>query len=79
MELQITGQNIDLLPTVRDRIERKLDKLSRHLPNVMWCKVELVEEETKSPQQRFVAQITLDVNGTLLRGEERGGQSNRCY
>ena len=73
MELQITGQNIDLLPTVRDRIECKLGKLGRHLPNVTGCKVELIEEKTKSPQQRFVAQITLDVNGTLLRGEERGG------
>ena len=72
MELQITGQNIELLPMVRGRIERKLGKLNRHLPNIAGCKVELVEEKTKSPQQRFVAQITLDVNGTLLRGEERG-------
>ena len=72
MELQITGQNIEILPTVRGRIESKLGKLSRHLPNIAGCNVELVEEKTKSPQQRFVAQITLDVNGTLLRGEEKG-------
>ena len=42
------------------------------MPNITSCKVELAGEETKSPQQRFVAQITLDVNGTLLRGEDRG-------
>jgi len=34
--------------------------------------VELVGAKTKSQQQRFVAQVTLDANGTLLRGEERG-------
>ena len=72
MELQITGQNIEILPTVRGRIERKLGKLGRHFTDITGCKVELVEEKTKSPQQRFVAQVTLDVNGTLLRGEERG-------
>ena len=59
---------------LRARIERKLSKLSRHLPdtNIISCKVELAEEGTKSPQQRFVAQITLDVDGALLRGEDRG-------
>ena len=72
MELQITGKNIELLPAVRHYIERKLGKLSRHLPDIMESKVEISEEKTKSPQQRFVAQVTIDINGTLLRGEERG-------
>ncbi|MFC2060709.1 HPF/RaiA family ribosome-associated protein, partial [Chloroflexota bacterium] len=35
-------------------------------------KVEVFEEKTKSPQQRFVVQVTIDSSGTLLRGEERG-------
>jgi len=72
MELQITGRNIDLSPAVRRYIERKLGKLNRHLPNIIESKVEISEEKTKSPQQRFVVQVTLDVSGTLLRGEERG-------
>jgi len=72
MELQITGKNIDLSPAVRRYIERKLGKLSRHLPNIVGFKVEIFEEKTKSPQQRFVAQVTIDSSGTLLRGEERG-------
>ena len=72
MELQITGKKIDLTPTVRQFIERKLGKLSRHLPNITEYKVEISEEKTKSPQQHFVVQVTLDSNGTLLRGVERG-------
>jgi len=72
MELQITGKNIDLSPAVRQYIERKLGKLSRHLPNIIESKVEIFEEKTKSPQQRFVVQVTIDSSGTLLRGEERG-------
>lgn len=72
MELQITGKNVKLVPEVRRYIERKLGKLERHLPNIVESKVELAQEKTKSSQQRFIAQVTIDSSGTLLRGEERG-------
>ena len=72
MELTITGQNIEVLAEVRERIERKVDKLRRHLLGIALCKVELVQENTRSPAKRFVAQVTIDANGVLLRGEERG-------
>jgi len=72
MELQITGKNLELLPAVRRYIERKVGKLGRHLPNITESKVEISKEKTKSPQQRFVVQVTVDSSGTLLRGEERG-------
>ena len=72
MELQITGKNIELTPALRQLIERKLGKLSRHLPNIKEQKVEIYEEKTKSPEQHFVVEVTLDSNGTLLRGVERG-------
>ena len=72
MELQISGKNMEVPPAVRDHITRKLGKLNRHLPNIMECKVELTEEKTKSPEQHFVVQVTVNSKGTLLRGEERG-------
>ena len=72
MELQITGKNVKLVPEVRHYIERKLGKLSRHLPNITGSKVEISEEKTRSPQQRFVVQITIEGSGTLLRGENKG-------
>ncbi|MBA7618917.1 Ribosome hibernation promotion factor [subsurface metagenome] len=72
MELQITGKNMELSPTVRQYIERKLGKLNRHLPKIIESKVEISEEKTKSPQQHFVVQATIDSSGTLLRSQERG-------
>ncbi len=72
MEIQITGKNVKLVPAVRRHIERKVGKLGRHLPNIIEAKVEVYEEKTKSPEQRFVAQVTIDSSGVLLRGEERG-------
>ena len=72
MKLQMTGKNVELSSTVRRYLERKLSKINRHLPNIIESKVEISEQKTKSPQQRFVVQATVDSNGTVLRGEERG-------
>ena len=72
MELQITGKNVEISSEVRQYIERKLGKLSRHLRNIMESKVEISEQKTKSPQQHFVVQATIESNGTLLRSQERG-------
>ena len=72
MELKITGKNMELTPTVRRYIERKLGKLNRHLPNIMESKVEFSEEKTKSPQQHFVVRVTVSGNNIRLHSEERG-------
>jgi len=72
MELQITGQNIELSPPVRRYVERKLGKLSRYLPSIIETKVEITEQKTKSPQQRYLVRVSVDSSGTLLHGEERG-------
>lgn len=72
MELQVTGKNMELTPAVRQYIERKLGKLNHYLPSIRKSSVEIFEEKTKSPQQHYVVQATVDCSGTVLRGEERG-------
>jgi len=72
MELRIIGKNIELIPTVHQYIERKLGKLNRHLPNIIESKVEISEEKTKSPQQRFIVRVTVAGSGTWCYGEEKG-------
>jgi len=71
MELKITGKNTEVTPEVRQYIQKRLGKLDRHLTNILESKVEIAEEKTRSPQHRFIVQVTFDCNGTLLRGEER--------
>lgn len=71
MEPTITGRNLKLSPRTQDYVKRKLEKISRHLPGIIETKVEISEEQTRSPEQRFVVQVTIDSSGLLLRGEER--------
>ena len=72
MELIITAKNTKLSPEVRERINLKLGKLSRHLTNLTEANVEVDEEMTRSPEQRFVVEVTMVAGSTILRGEERG-------
>jgi putative sigma-54 modulation protein len=72
MDMQITGKNMDVLPTVRSYITTKLGKINRYLPNILSFEVVVAEEQTRAPDQRFIVQVTINNNGTLLRGEERG-------
>jgi putative sigma-54 modulation protein len=72
MDMHITGKNIELSPTVRDYITRKLGKINRFLSNILSFDVVATEEQTRAPEQRFIVQVTLDSNGTLIRSEERG-------
>lgn len=71
MELQITGKNVEILEVVESYIRKKIGKLTRYLPNITEAKVEVYQEKTKSPEQRFVVQATLKRKGILFRGEER--------
>jgi len=71
MELVIKGKNMEVEKAAQEYIKSKLTRLERHLPDITEIKVELVQEMTKSAENRFVAQVTINSHGTLLRGEER--------
>ncbi|MFC1913766.1 ribosome hibernation-promoting factor, HPF/YfiA family [Chloroflexota bacterium] len=72
MELQITGTNMQITPEIKRRVERKLEKLNRHLPNIMESKVEVSEEKTRSARQHYLVRANVSVKGTVFHGEERG-------
>ena len=72
MELHIHGKNLELDETTRDYVTRKVNRLGRHLPSITTATIELARENTRAREERFVAQATLDIDGTALRGEERG-------
>ena len=63
MELQIFSKNMEITPAIHNYVQKKIGKLARYLPNISDAKVEIHEENTKSPQGRFVAQVTLKSKG----------------
>ena len=72
MDLVIKGKNIDVPENARTYIAKKAGKLDRHLQNVSKTKVEISEEKTRSKDNRYIVEVTIDTQGTFLRGEQRG-------
>jgi putative sigma-54 modulation protein len=72
MEMQIAGKNLEMSPAIRSYITKKMEKINRHLNNILSFEIVGAEEKTRAPEQRFILQVTVNSNGTLLRGEERG-------
>jgi len=71
MELNIVGRNIEITDTLRNYVEKKIGKLDRYLPTLTEGQVELARQTTRSANDRYVVQVTLHSNSTILRAEER--------
>ncbi|MFO8101274.1 MAG: ribosome-associated translation inhibitor RaiA [Dehalococcoidia bacterium] len=72
MELLIKGKNLTVPENAKDYIEKKAQKFDRHLQSISKAKVEISEENTRSRENHYVVEVTVDSDGTFLRGEERG-------
>ena len=71
MKLQIIARNnVEVSETLEAYVEKKIGKLSRYLPTIDECKVEISHEGAKLPEQRFTVQVTLDSRGVLIRAQE---------
>ncbi|MCI0437977.1 MAG: HPF/RaiA family ribosome-associated protein [Chloroflexi bacterium] len=72
VEIQMTFRHIESASAVRDYALKKLGKAVHSLPNLRAASVEITFEDTRPLEQRYVVQVTLEANGTLLRVEDRG-------
>ena len=71
LPLVVKGKNTDVSEGQRAYVEAKLGKLDRYLPNISVAEVEITREKTRSANERHVIQVTLTVNGTVLRAQEK--------
>ena len=72
MEVLITARNLELNQRTETYIRNKLGPIERRLRDDAEAKVEIKREPTRSARDQVVVQLTLNVDGTLLRAEERG-------
>lgn len=71
MELTVHGHNIDLDDPTQDYVTRKLERLDRHLSAIRSAAVVVNHQSTRRVDQRYTTQITLNVDGAVLRSEQR--------
>lgn len=72
MDIKIAGRNLEITPELRRLLERKLAAVQRHLPTAETALVAVSYEPTRAYRERILVQVSLRVNGSRLRAEQRG-------
>lgn len=65
MAITVRGKNIDITPALRDYVEKRVGKITRYFDNLGEITVILTVAKG-----RHIVEVTVPVNGILLRGEE---------
>ncbi len=72
MEVMIRSRGVEFGDALRDYVERKVSKLDRFFPDIREAEVDLSVLNSRSAEERQIAQITLRADhGMILRAEER--------
>ncbi|MGL4650834.1 MAG: ribosome hibernation-promoting factor, HPF/YfiA family, partial [Caldilineaceae bacterium] len=73
MKVVVHGRSVEITDWVQQYVEKKVERLERHLPHMNEVRAEISKAHTKSAADRFTAQLTIANNGQILRAEETTG------
>ena len=72
MKTIVRGKNVDVPERVREYAERKLRRLERMLDDRSDAIVELSNEQHRSADDAHIAEVTLVIDGQILRSHATG-------
>ena len=67
MRIEVKGRNVVVGDELRQRVEKRLEKVTRQVSPLAHCDVELSEERNPSIQESQVVELTLRLKGVTLR------------
>ena len=70
MRIEIKGRNFPVDDELRQRVEKRFDRISRQVAEVAQLELELSEERNRSTPDRFAAEATLRLKGVTLRAHD---------
>ena len=70
MNVQVRGRNIQVTPALKDYVEKRLSKLDKFVENYNFGEAQVTMKVEKESHR---VEVTIPVNGMILRGEETTG------
>lgn len=70
MHVTVTGRNIDLTPALKEYLADKLQRAQKHFDQSLECTALLSVAKNPSIANSQTAEVTVKVNGSVIRGEE---------
>lgn len=71
MRIEVKGRNVEVTDDLRERVERKFEKVARQVSPLAELEVELAEERNPAIRESQLAEATLHLKGVTLRAKER--------
>jgi putative sigma-54 modulation protein len=70
MRIEVKGRNVVVGDELRERIEKRLEKIAKQVSPLAQCDVELSEEKNPSIADSQIAEVTLRLKGVTLRARD---------
>lgn len=66
MKITITGKNMEITEAIREKVEKRMNRLQRYF----WDDVEVAVRISQEKSARNIVEITIYIGSTILRAEE---------
>ncbi len=70
MKIEVKGRNCPVADELRERVERRFDKVAKQVSDLARLELELYEERNPANPECHVAEATLSLKGVTLRAKE---------
>lgn len=70
MRIEVKGRNVPVTEELRERVEKKFDKVARQVSDLATLEVELSEESNPAIRDSQIAEVTLGLKGATLRAKD---------
>ena len=70
MQIEVKGRNCPVPDELRERIEKRFEKVAKQVSDLATMEVELYEERNPANPDNQVAEVTLHLKGVTLRAKE---------
>ena len=71
MQIEVKGRNVPVTDELREKVERRFDKVSKQVSSSAVLQIEFSQERNPSNPICEVAEATLHLKGVTLRARER--------
>ena len=71
MRIGVKGRNFEVSDEIREKVQKRFEKIGRQVSELATLDVELSEEKNPSIQDGCIAEANLKVKGTTLRAKAR--------
>ena len=70
MQVTVTGRNVELSPALKDYLTEKLQRSQKHFDHALMATALLSVAKNPSVAHNQTAEVTIKLNGSVIRGEE---------